>query len=46
MVLDEVYAYLILQFAVVSSTEFVKHFILIAFVYQKLLHSKISKKML
>ena len=40
-VFDEVYAYLIFQFAVVFPA-CVKHFILIAFVYQKLLHGEIS----
>ena len=41
---DEVYAYLIIQLAVVLPA-CVKKFILTAFAYQKLLHSEISKKM-
>ena len=44
-VFDEVYAYVILQFAVVSQHRAcVKKCILIAFVYQKLLHGEINKK--
>ena len=43
-VFDEVYAYLILQFAIVFPAS-VKKFILIEFVYQKLLHCEISTKL-
>ena len=43
-VFDEVYANLILQFGVVFHKACVKNFILIAFVYQKLLQGEISKK--
>ena len=41
----KLYAYLILQFAIAFlSFELVKEIILIAFVYQKWLHSEISQK--
>ena len=42
-VFDKVYAYLILQFAVIFPGSLLKNFILIAFVYQKLLHGENSK---
>ena len=46
-VFDEVYAYLVLHFDVVfpaQTKKMFKKFILIAFVYQQLLHCEISKK--